>query len=115
MVQFLLPCALELHYSLSVLARAASQAVPTSSNQAGSARTTTTATRGAWDVIGCWGAVTAALVIMVTSLRSILLTCMFFHTVAENAVGFVIAAAVYCVPLYFPAVANMWLAVAKQD
>jgi hypothetical protein len=66
-------------------------------------------------VIGVWGAVAASLVIMFTSLRLMLLTCMFFHTVAENVVGFAIAAAAFGLPLYVPAVANLWLAIVKQE
>jgi hypothetical protein len=48
-------------------------------------------------------------------MRLMLLTSMFFHTVAENVVGFAIAAVAFGLPLYVPAVANLWLVIVKQD
>ena len=41
--------------------------------------------------------------------RSVLLTCMFFHTFGENLVGFVLASLVAFMPLYWSPAALFWV------
>lgn len=72
-VQYILPCMLEVHYSLILMQRDRRTLIP-------------------------WLAVAAAGAIGLLCLRSMLLTCMFFHTFAENAVGFLIASLVAFLP-----------------
>ena len=89
MVQYMLPCCLEVHYSLSQLQQHAQ------SYRAG-------------DYLKVFS-IGAAFTIMFFNLRSILLTSMFFHTFAENFVGFAIAAVVVAAPLYSRVVSTFWV------
>lgn len=89
MVQYMLPCLLEVHYSLCQLQQHAQNF----------------RTGDYLKVI----AIGAASTIMFFNLRSLLLTSMFFHTLAENLVGFSIAAVVVAAPLYSRVVSSFWV------
>ena len=51
----------------------------------------------------------AAIIIIVLNLKAMVLTCMFFHTTAENFVGFAVAAIVAFLPLYNKQVGIVWV------
>jgi hypothetical protein len=110
-VQYILPCMLEVHYSLVLMSRTAlssDRAVPGIRPPSSEAVYQLRLPVLPWLHLP---ALIAAAAIIFLSLRSMLLTCMFFHTFAENAVGFCIAATVAFLPFLVgskPA-AHVWL------
>jgi len=91
-VQYMVPCLLEVHHSLCQLRAARA--------------TTGSLTFGNYIQVL---AVAAAACILLLNMRSMLLTCMFFHTFPENVVGLLIAAVVAAAPLYSRQVATYWV------
>lgn len=90
-VQYIIPCMLETHYSLTLL-WSATRADASS----GESSISWERRRG-----GRWAPVAAlctAATICGFSFRSMLLTCTFFHTLAENVVGLVLAVSVAFLP-----------------
>ncbi|KAJ1424842.1 hypothetical protein B484DRAFT_451361 [Ochromonadaceae sp. CCMP2298] len=91
LVQYMLPCVLEAHYCLcscGLLGTSPSGGATSSAYAAPS--------------------LLAAAIIVLASLRSMLLTCMYFHTSMENAVGFAVAAALAYAPLCTKRAAVLW-------
>lgn len=98
-VQYMLPCLLELHYTIVL--------VQTDSGSASK--------KDSWASLrkrGSYVALVVSVGIMLVCLRSMLLTCMFFHTWKENVVGFLIAALVAFLPLCSSTVVNAWVSCA---
>jgi hypothetical protein len=96
LVQYVLPCVLEAHYCLCSCGLIG--------NIGNIGSTTSSAPAAAW----AYAPLLASALIVCASLRSMLLTCMFFHTSMENAVGFAVAAALAYAPLCTKRAAVLW-------
>lgn len=122
-VQYMLPCVLELHYSLSRVLNLDNNAVNNGSNGGSTSVSGGTNNKTHSMVEGRFGTVlmstlrsphcahismTISVVLLCISARSLLLTGMFFHTYAENAVGYAIAAVVAAAPLYSNSILGLW-------
>lgn len=128
-VQYMLPCILEIHFSLCsilgylpITTSAGNHAVE--SSESNEKHNTSNVASGLTQNGSFGTALLSALytpraelislfiafALLAVSARSLLLTCMFFHTYAENAVGLLIALTVAGLPLYSKNVTNLWVA-----
>lgn len=123
-VQYMLPCVLELHYSLSRVLNLDSNGTNNGSSGASASVSGGSNSKAHSIVEGRFGTVllsalrtphyahismAVSCALLCVSARSLLLTGMFFHTYAENAVGYAIAVVVAALPLYSNYVTGLWV------
>lgn len=99
MVQYILPCIYEIHYSLSYHKHTEGANNIKNKNNMNYKR---------------YFAIIAAIAIILLNLRSILFTTMFFHTSLENITGFLICIILVYLPLYHNYSITLWIKEAIQ-